>query len=365
MWLYCPSLASALAEPVSIQESNSRWRVRMFARSCTWRGKFRPVSTWRRRWRRVDWLRRRSGALSSAFQTQASKTFESSLKSLLSDSRRGSLVSLSPGLEKEKGSTTRDGYGPRSIAGFLWFDPECSSWKTFQASLFEDFHTSPPPWPKRGTLRNGTCFELPKRALPTSASGSSWWQFYPTPTASSYGSSQNEGTVPHDRPSRGTPSLETWARRWPTPLASDASGGGSFKRGNLTLTGAAQQWPTPTATDARGSRRSTAATAEWKSNPGTTLTDAALLFPVSTHQDPTTPQPGPTSSATDDSSTSPPESPQKLLNPLFVFWLMGWAPWAGWLCYDSPETESCPNRQPLPIDRSSKVSAPERCENDF
>ncbi len=34
---------------------------------------------------------------------------------------------------------------------------------------------------------------------------------YPTPSATRYGSSQNEGEVPHDRPSRGTPSLETWA----------------------------------------------------------------------------------------------------------------------------------------------------------
>jgi len=34
---------------------------------------------------------------------------------------------------------------------------------------------------------------------------------YPTPSATRYGSSQNEGSVAHDRPSRGTPSLETWA----------------------------------------------------------------------------------------------------------------------------------------------------------
>ena len=34
---------------------------------------------------------------------------------------------------------------------------------------------------------------------------------YPTPSATPYGTSQNEGSVAHDRPSRGTPSLDTWA----------------------------------------------------------------------------------------------------------------------------------------------------------
>jgi hypothetical protein len=34
---------------------------------------------------------------------------------------------------------------------------------------------------------------------------------YPTPSATRYGTSQNEGEVPHERPSAGTPSLETWA----------------------------------------------------------------------------------------------------------------------------------------------------------
>lgn len=36
---------------------------------------------------------------------------------------------------------------------------------------------------------------------------------YPTPTASTFGSSQNEGQVPHERRTRGTPSLTTAASR--------------------------------------------------------------------------------------------------------------------------------------------------------
>lgn len=50
---------------------------------------------------------------------------------------------------------------------------------------------------------------------------------YPTPTATRYGTSQNEGQVSHKRPSSGTVSLDTFARMWPTPTASNASRGPS------------------------------------------------------------------------------------------------------------------------------------------
>ena len=47
---------------------------------------------------------------------------------------------------------------------------------------------------------------------------------YPTPSATPYGSSQNgsngEGGE-NERPSAGTPSLESWAKRWPTPTSMD------------------------------------------------------------------------------------------------------------------------------------------------
>jgi hypothetical protein len=36
-------------------------------------------------------------------------------------------------------------------------------------------------------------------------------------------------------------------------------------------------WPTPVTTDAKGARRNTAATSEWKSNPGDTLLDAVRI----------------------------------------------------------------------------------------
>jgi hypothetical protein len=92
---------------------------------------------------------------------------------------------------------------------------------------------------------------------------------YPTPSATPYGSSQNEGKVEH-KPSNGTPSLASWASSlelWPTPTAGDskASGGrnqSNAKEGSRTHTGTSltdatvrgQRWNTPLARDGKGRR---------------------------------------------------------------------------------------------------------------
>lgn len=99
-------------------------------------------------------------------------------------------------------------------------------------------------------MRSGFLSELPTLKRPTRGSGSSWSRGeYPTPTATSYGSSNNGS--PHDGreeyATKGSPSLQRWA----------------------------QDWPTASATDAKGSRRHGYML---KGNPGTTLTDAMLLF---------------------------------------------------------------------------------------
>lgn len=87
----------------------------------------------------------------------------------------------------------------------------------------------------------------------------------PTPTATPYGTSQNEGEVEHKRPSKGTPSLETAAKRgllegnlsaMPTPTAQPGTG---HVRGDgkwvPTLETAAKMGalPTPQAHDAKSS----------------------------------------------------------------------------------------------------------------
>jgi hypothetical protein len=80
---------------------------------------------------------------------------------------------------------------------------------------------------------------------------------YPTPSATPYGTSQNEGKVPHKRPTAGTPSLETWARQldwlWSTPTASDGVGGPGHgaMEGGESLRTQASDWTTPTTQDAK------------------------------------------------------------------------------------------------------------------
>jgi hypothetical protein len=162
--------------------------------------------------------------------------------------------------------------------------------------------------------RSGTAYQLRPSAPLTGAIA---FGSLPTPAATDYGSSQN-GTN-SDRPSAGSPSLETMARhgewprlptprpcsglrssglnrtemldaleKWPTPVASDADRSTDYyPRGNPTLLGAARdrQVPTPTVADSRGSRRETARTEEWESKEGRTLCDFVELWPTPTVQD--------------------------------------------------------------------------------
>jgi hypothetical protein len=177
-------------------------------------------------------------------------------------------------------------------------------------------------------MRSGTVSPRPKREPRIAASASSssrgdeedqpgrkvpntTWNRneYPTPTASSYGSAQNEGQVPHDFPSRGTPNLETWAKRkeWATPTVADTKGPSgpncqAFKAGNINrLADQLQEleerdgessWPTPAARDWKG---------EWNrdgtnAHPGPQLPDVvARLWPTPTSQDATSNKESPAS----------------------------------------------------------------------
>lgn len=98
-----------------------------------------------------------------------------------------------------------------------------------------------------------------------------------TPAATPYGSSQNgiNGVGgKNERPSAGTPSLETMAREWITPNTRDWKDTGvtqgNRKSPNL---GTMAQWPTATAGDAKSSGAAGYSTESGR-HTGTTLTDA-------------------------------------------------------------------------------------------
>ncbi len=145
--------------------------------------------------------------------------------------------------------------GSSTSGSFAHFDRASSLWKTYQLCLLGGSESFSEAWPRAGTTRSGIAFPLRPSAPLTAVIGSSWSRGeYPTPSATPYGSSQNEGQIPHDRPTRGTPSLTTWAAQWPTPTASmetpadleQARYAGDDPR-RPSYAEAAAKWPTPTA----------------------------------------------------------------------------------------------------------------------
>lgn len=191
-------------------------------------------------------------------------------------SAEGSPVRTSALPEPAAGSrASGPGSGSSSPGWSVTYDRDSSSWRTsprFDGADSEPFSGT---WPRAGTMRCGTAFPRAPSAPLTAVTGSSWSRGeYPTPSATSYGTSQNEGQVAHHRPNTaGTPSLETWARRlWPTPTSGDRKRSGS-----------------------RGTN----------AHPGTHLTDATCRDGLL--------DPEPTSG----------EGSPRTLNPRFVLWLMG------------------------------------------
>lgn len=116
-------------------------------------------------------------------------------------------------------------FGGSLQGSFASYDPGSSLWKTSQLCLDGEWETYSETWPRAGTMRAGIAYQARPSVPLNAVIGSSWSRGeYPTPSATEYGSSQNEGVVPHKRPTAGTPSLSTWARQWPTPSASDYKG---------------------------------------------------------------------------------------------------------------------------------------------
>lgn len=225
-----------------------------------------------------------------------------------------------------------------------------SFWRTSQVCLLQELEKYSETWPRSGSMRSGTCSAQKPSVPRTAVSGSTFSRGeYPTPTAEPYGTSQNEGKVPHQRPTAGTPSLQTWARSWPTPTYGDGKSAGSRCKGEgstahpgTSLTDAVKRgvmWTTPKATYsgpdyARSDRERSGGddlvtqTAKWPTpttrdhkgscpyhEGGPDLPSTVSRF---SHPDPTTAKPGPRCS-----TSSPDSPPVSHLNPAFVEWLMG------------------------------------------
>jgi hypothetical protein len=105
------------------------------------------------------------------------------------------------------------------------YDPPTSSWKTSQLCLVEGLETFSGTWPRSGTMRNGTAFQLPPLVPLTDETASGLW---PTPTVGGGGQSLPEGTTPTGMTPDGrkqTVCLERYVQQtvrglWPTPTRS-------------------------------------------------------------------------------------------------------------------------------------------------
>ncbi len=220
-WLYVPGLEVWSLEselPSRTVELSVLSKKTVSPRPLSWRG-----------WRTRPWLAFLSGALLNP--SLATSTAERWMSS-----RRAFLASPSLWPESVLDEKTTNGSGPTLRASFATYDPLSSSWKTSQACLFEveALETFSESWPPSGSMRSGRVFERSTSAHPTFGVGSSYW---PGVTSSPYGSSQNEGAVSHDRPSRSTPSLNQLANRWPTATSRDFNSNGARSKTETSHSG--------------------------------------------------------------------------------------------------------------------------------
>ena len=296
----CQSSNSAQATEDSGSESTLP-PAEALAASVTWRGKLSPRRIWSKRWKRVSWLRRLSGL------TSPPSTLSSGVAAWTS-SLLAFLASRSASPAKGEGSKTSGGSGRPSRASFAWWDQASSCWRTSQDCLLAGPTTYSETLPSSGSMRSGRLSERPTLGRRISGPGSSFSRgVYPTPAASAYGSSQTGSNS--DRPSAGTPSLETWAKGWPTPTARDhtstQASAETHARNSRPLSEFVGNWPTPTASDRRRSGSEGYGGQKFQ-----TLTDATVRSPPG-HLAPATPTDGePTLGAA-------------ALNPRFVEALLG------------------------------------------
>lgn len=170
---------------------------------------------------------------------------------------------------------------------------EGDSWYTDQATLlggYETYGAHDERWPRAGFCVGGRAYRVESAAM--QRSGALW----PTPTASAGGQNATSPSSYLAREGEGRHGLNLLGaalvaeqQLWTTPSArdwKDTEGMATTREDGRTridqlprqvFAEARGIWPTPTTQDSVGSRRETARTDEWKSNPGTTLTDAAII----------------------------------------------------------------------------------------
>jgi hypothetical protein len=137
-------------------------------------------------------------------------------------------LAVVPGLQ-----ASNQDYGRSSPESFAEYDPDTSSWRTSQDSLFEESTPFSQTWPMSGMTRNGTAYRQRPSALPTYEHESFFW---PTPVADDTGHrknpfSQGGVSLSHVLGGRANPDWIDWLMgfpvRWSSPDAPAAMPSGT------------------------------------------------------------------------------------------------------------------------------------------
>lgn len=231
--------------------------------------------------------------------------------------------------EKAQESTREQGpgSGSNSPGSFAWYDPDTSSWRTFQRSLLGGWVEFSETWMRAGITASGIAFLQWPLAPLTGAIGSSLW---PTPhgfskDGKSNGPSGNE--------------LGRAVNQFPTPTVNDAKNCTlpESQRFRDSLIGTVMRYPTPKATDGERGGRGRLLEVIRKSG----LVSTPRASRRGAYKDGRKPRKEGGCRSLEEDVAALGESGS--LNPAWVEWLMGFP--IGWTDLEDSETPSSPKSQ--------------------
>ena len=230
MWIvpknYRPLSASALAWVDSKEVLKSEEDLNINS-SLAWRGKLMPVDSWCRKWNQVSYLPALFGrTLRHSHRIYFETALTSSLEGI--HANRSQLRT-----QRQKDQKTSDIYSMTSSDTSKQYVLPFYSLKMSRDTSIEDYNKTSVSWKKQVITQRGEYSQRLKSAYQRvthkdyiKGKGSS---FFPTPTATPYGTSQNGQRADGSKYKQaGKLSLESMARhnRWPTPTVSDYKGSG-------------------------------------------------------------------------------------------------------------------------------------------
>ena len=179
-----------------------------------------------------------------------------------------------PDLERAWEESEAD-YFSRSFGSSAKYDPDSSSWKTYQRLLFEEQNESLESFAAYGMTLDGAFYPLQMWERITDANDGGCW---PTPTVNMVSGGANDQS-PTVKAGRHGINLKGAVMNWPTPTATERSGTNPHTGRGEGLWKRVRMWPTPRANDAekRGKFDLT--------NPRNGLPGAVMKFPTPTAQD--------------------------------------------------------------------------------